>query len=248
MDSPYGAIATHYDEVIGRAFLPGLCSAFESLVHRYRIRFRSAADVGCGTGLFARWLHDRWRVPVVGVDLSPDMLAIAHSRARPGVVFLCQDMRRLRLPYSVDLITSNFDTFNHLLSIRDVRRALAACYRALASGGHLIFDAITPALCRQAGVPLQRSTGRGSRVMQSVECCSRQGLVRIGLSYQRRNDSAPIRVRNLERAYPSDVLLSALCNAGFRPLGIHNATGATRGPPARVMIVAKRASGFTGPQ
>jgi ubiquinone/menaquinone biosynthesis C-methylase UbiE len=46
---------------------------------------RRAADIGCGTGRVAAFLVRRG-IDVVGVDLSPAMLAIA-SRTHPGIAF-----------------------------------------------------------------------------------------------------------------------------------------------------------------
>src|SRR5262245_728760 len=112
---PYSHLARNYDDTIG---LPFFCRArriFERLISRYGITFRTAADVGCGTGLFARYLSRNWSVPVFAVDLSAEMLRIAHRRCRGlNVCLFRQDIRFLHLPCPVDLVTCNFDTLNHL--------------------------------------------------------------------------------------------------------------------------------------
>lgn len=46
--------------------------------HRPAVRFARALDLGCGTGLLGRALRDRCEV-LVGVDLSPNMLAKARE-------------------------------------------------------------------------------------------------------------------------------------------------------------------------
>jgi SAM-dependent methyltransferase len=51
------------------------------------------ADVGCGPGQIARYLAERG-VPVLGVDLSPEMVAIAR-RLSPGIPFGRGDMLAL---------------------------------------------------------------------------------------------------------------------------------------------------------
>lgn len=53
------------------------------------------ADVGCGPGHVARYLHDQG-VTIVGLDLSPKMIAIA-ARLSPDVEFRVADMRELPL-------------------------------------------------------------------------------------------------------------------------------------------------------
>src|SRR5690242_3182243 len=113
---PYQLLARHYDEALGRGNFCRTRRVFERIVRKLGISFASAADVGCGTGLFARYLSECWQVPVFAVDRSPEMLRMAQQIC-PGasVCLLRQDMRRLNLPRPVDLITANFDTVNHLL-------------------------------------------------------------------------------------------------------------------------------------
>ena len=58
------------------------------------------ADIGCGPGHVARYLHDRG-VSIVGIDLSSAMITCA-ARLNPGLDFRVGDMRDLSLP-SADL-------------------------------------------------------------------------------------------------------------------------------------------------
>ena len=75
---PYSRLAPEYDVAIGFRSFTGTRAAFERLIRRYAIPFDSAADIGCGTGLFASYLNQCWGVPVFAVDRSPDMLAVAE--------------------------------------------------------------------------------------------------------------------------------------------------------------------------
>src|SRR5256885_1247773 len=75
------------DKPFDRAFL-------DRLAARVGIGRRlPVADVGCGPGHVARYLHERG-VHVVGVDLSPAMVAIAGALT-PGVTFHEGDLRAL---------------------------------------------------------------------------------------------------------------------------------------------------------
>src|SRR5436309_13152788 len=106
---PYSRFASFYDATIGRPAFRHTRIIFERLVRHHRLKFRSAADLGCGTGLFACYLNRRWGVPVFAVDRSPEMLRVAvGSCPGGGVIFLRQDMRRMRLPVKVDLVTCHF--------------------------------------------------------------------------------------------------------------------------------------------
>ena len=132
---PYSQLASTYDIALGIPNFIGTRAAFERLVRRYDIRFRSAADIGCGTGLFACYLNQCWGVPVFGVDRSPEMLAVAtRNCTSSNVCLLQQDIRCLRLPYPVDLITANFDTMNHLLTELDLRLAFRRIWERVAVG------------------------------------------------------------------------------------------------------------------
>jgi SAM-dependent methyltransferase len=54
------------------------------------------ADLGCGPGHVARYLHDQG-VHTVGIDLSPEMITVAR-RLHPDLSFQVGDMKRLDLP------------------------------------------------------------------------------------------------------------------------------------------------------
>src|SRR5262245_3964711 len=136
--------AAAYDRAVGFDWFRRSVVRFEGAVRRHRISFRDAADIGCGTGLFARYLSRRWRVPVFAVDHSPAMLGEARRNCMglPGVTLLRQNVRRLRLPRQVDLITANFDMLNHLASFGSMRDACLSVAANLLPGGWFYFDLI----------------------------------------------------------------------------------------------------------
>jgi demethylmenaquinone methyltransferase / 2-methoxy-6-polyprenyl-1,4-benzoquinol methylase len=91
-------------------------------------------DVATGTGMVAQALHDRYGCTVVGLDQSPDMLAVARTRA--GVYETLVEGRAEKLPFS----DAAFDhlTFTYLLRYVDdpaaVMRELA---RVVKPGGRV---------------------------------------------------------------------------------------------------------------
>src|SRR5262245_9041671 len=69
------------------------------LLNRFAEEMRGrglVADIGCGPGHVARYLHDRG-VTIVGIDLSPAMIECA-SQLNPEMDFRVGDMRSLDLP------------------------------------------------------------------------------------------------------------------------------------------------------
>ncbi|GGJ12093.1 methyltransferase [Alicyclobacillus cellulosilyticus] len=143
MTRPYSAFAQVYDRFVA----DGPQAAWlDWLTRHLPLSSMDAADVGCGTGRVTVALAQSCR-RVVGVDRSEEMLAEAMARAqraRVRVDWLCQDMRRLRLPYPVDLVVATCDSVNYLLGARDVAHMLARVHAALRPGGWLCFDVLGP--------------------------------------------------------------------------------------------------------
>ncbi len=155
--TPYADLASHYDRAVGRPFFGPLQRAFDELVARYDLRFRDVLDLGCGTGLFACHVAERYKVPVLGIDNAPAMLAVARRGCRScRVGFMQMDLRAMTLPWRFDLVTANFDTLNHVSEPAQLQDVLRAVARLLRPGGHFVFDLLTPAAARSLGPRRER--------------------------------------------------------------------------------------------
>jgi ubiquinone/menaquinone biosynthesis C-methylase UbiE len=95
----------------------------------------TVCDLGCGPGHIARYLHERG-VPVVGVDLSPEMIAQAR-RLNPEITFIEGNMLALEAP---DRAWAGIAAFYSIIHIprADVVRALREMKRVLQPGGVLL--------------------------------------------------------------------------------------------------------------
>lgn len=93
------------------------------------------ADVGCGPGQVASYLSERG-VPVLGVDLSPEMVAVAR-RLNPGLPFRQGDMLALDVADGAWGGIAVFYAIVHL-SPDEVSRALREFRRVLRPGGWLL--------------------------------------------------------------------------------------------------------------
>lgn len=240
----YSRLAPAYDSALGISNFRGTRAAFETLVGYYGIRFHSAADIGCGTGLFARYLNRCWGVPVFGVDRSPDMLKVAMRNCRDSnVCFLRQDIRCLHLPCQVDLITANFDTLNHLLNRSDVILAFRRIWENLRQGGHFMFDSITP--CEPLGAAstqIRRFVSDSCPVKQKIVWEPNHRLLTIFVNLRSPGSLAAMTELHRERAYSPRDVGRWLLDTGFLIRGLHDATTlrpATDCPP-RVIMVARR--------
>jgi SAM-dependent methyltransferase len=181
------------------------------------VRFSSAADIGCGTGSFLRYLL-RYGVPLWGVDASLSMLRIAARRLPRGRVrLLRQDIRRLCLPRPVDLITCNGDTLNYLLSCEDLARVFRRCRENLARGGHLLGDLLTGAPPPSAQGWRVLHAGSGNVSLSRTRVDSARLLTRVDLRYRR--STGPgwrwVEERHLQRWHRLSDLRAALGEAGL---------------------------------
>jgi SAM-dependent methyltransferase len=241
---PYSRLAPNYDATVGIPFFRKVRQAFEKLIRRYGITFRTAADIGCGTGLFARYLNESWNVPVFGVDISRDMLRIAARNCRGvRICLLRQDIRALRLPHPVDLITCNFDTLNHLVKDGDLARTFRSVRANLNPDGHFIFDMLLHCgplgEVHRYGVRFQTARRQVTQYIR-WDPTSRQVSILVSI----RSRSTPRRILEVyrERAYSPAEIGKALLEAGFVIRGIHDATTlamASHCQP-RIIVVARK--------
>jgi ubiquinone/menaquinone biosynthesis C-methylase UbiE len=95
------------------------------------------ADLGCGPGQIARYLHDQG-VDAFGIDLSPGMVALARQ-AHPGMEFRQGDMHALPLP---DNSLAGIAAFYSIIHIprADVTAVLKEIRRVLQPSGMLLLS------------------------------------------------------------------------------------------------------------
>ena len=178
-------------------------------------------DLGCGTGSLSEVMTGLG-YDVIGVDNSPGMLTAAlDKRLESGsdITYLCQDMTRLDLFGTVDVVLSALDSLNHLTRYEDFCAAIKKAAFFLHPDGVVVFDLNTPYKHRQV-------LGNNTFVydMDSVYCIwqntLKEGdLVEMSLDlfiadedgrYDRREDGFG------ERAYSHEQVCSALYDAGLR--------------------------------
>lgn len=142
---------------------PPVRDGFEALIGDFGLKLRSLADIGCGTGIFLRYVL-RYPLILFGVDAARPMLRIAaHRLAGTPVVLMSQDMRALRLPRPVDLITCHGNTLNYLIDPLDLMHTLSHFRCNLRIGGHVIFDVLTGTPPPAPGPSAARANGRVTR-------------------------------------------------------------------------------------
>ena len=120
-----------FDEVAGKPLDRALLDCFAE-----QVRGRGpVADVGCGPGQVARYLSERG-VPVLGIDLSLEMVAIAR-RLSPGIEFSQGNMLALDAEDGAWGGIVAFYAIVHL-SLDEVAGACREFQRVLRPGGLLL--------------------------------------------------------------------------------------------------------------
>ncbi|RJG26172.1 bifunctional 2-polyprenyl-6-hydroxyphenol methylase/3-demethylubiquinol 3-O-methyltransferase UbiG [Paenibacillus thiaminolyticus] len=106
-------------------------------------------DIGCGTGRLAMKLAERGAV-VTAVDISPGMIEVAQQKLalRPELAarlhYEVSDATSYRSEQQFDLILMTGGVFEYLLTPSQQKRTLCAIREMLKSGGHFVFDIISP--------------------------------------------------------------------------------------------------------
>jgi SAM-dependent methyltransferase len=125
--------ARFFDELAHKPLDRALLDSFAEQVPRSR----PVADVGCGPGQIGRYLWGR-ELDVVGVDLSPAMVALA-AQLTPEIPFRQGDMRALDVPDGAWAGIVAFYSAIHLASA-ELPRGLSEFYRVLQPGGLLLLS------------------------------------------------------------------------------------------------------------
>jgi SAM-dependent methyltransferase len=237
-DHSYRSFAALYDRLLGDRMFPLVRRNFSWLVRHHGIRYRSCADIACGTGAFLRAICRPGHL-AFGVDRSPSMLALASQRNRGnGAMFLLQDMRRLRLPCPVDLITCNFDSLNYLLSKHDLALAFGCFRQNLTHRGHAIFDMVTDLAAEPRpaiGLQLFRLPGVTSLWRASWNPVRQLRTVSM-LNYFEMSDRLK-REWHVQRPYSIAVIVALLRSCGLALRGVHDAHSLAAAGPATYRAV-----------
>lgn len=102
-------------------------------------------DLGCGSGRMLASLRRAGFAPIVGLDCSPAMLALAQA-ACPGIPLIRADAAR-GLPFadqSFSVIVSLHSSLIHVSDADAMARLVVDCRRVLKPGGRLIIEAPHP--------------------------------------------------------------------------------------------------------
>lgn len=112
-------------------------------------RYRAVADLGCGSGRTGAWLAQRTEARIDGVDLTPEMLALARGRGVHSRL-VCADIRESALePGAYDLVVASL-VDEHLPEPAPLHEA---AWRLARPGGSWVMVGFHPHFIIAAGIP-----------------------------------------------------------------------------------------------
>lgn len=130
--------ASLYDAIYSWKDYPSEVVRLEQLLTgRVRSGGRRLLDVACGTGKHLELLRRSWEVE--GVDIDPDMVAIARRRL-PGVRVEIADMTSFDLGKRSDVVTCLFSAIGYVLTVERLEAAVGCMARHLLPGGVLALE------------------------------------------------------------------------------------------------------------
>ena len=219
--SIYEALAGGYDDLTSDVAYGRRADYLERLFQKSRLPVRTVLDLACGTGSMTAVLTERG-YELIGVDESPDMLAVAREKAAglkgEPPVFLNQSMPKLDLYGTVEAAVCCLDSLNYLTSPREVQRTFERLALFIAPGGILIFDINSASYLRDLNGQVFLDETDDVYCVWRAEFEKRNRVCTYWMDiFTRREDGVWNRSveEHRQRAYEVDELRSWLLEAGF---------------------------------
>lgn len=214
--------------------------AIVRLMRAAGIRRGLVVDLGCGSGILAKYLLSRG-YDVHGIDTSAAMIRIAR-RTAPGATFTVGNAVEVALPRCRAVVATGESITYLTASARpdaQLQRHIRRVSRALEPGGLLVFDAIVA----DSAQPLKYRTWRAGEdwavLTESDEDVRRRivtrritTFVRGGAGYRRAHEQHRVGV------YRREQIVGLLEAAGFRTR-VMRGYGAASLPPRRLVFAAR---------
>ncbi len=142
----YRSFAYFYDALTENISYRERAEYFDSLIKRHGGRKNILLDLACGTGSLSE-AFSIMGYDVIGVDSSEDMLNAALDKkfeSGLSIQYLCQDMTKLDMFGTIDVIVCALDSINHLSSLADIEKAFERVSLFCEPDGLFLFDINTP--------------------------------------------------------------------------------------------------------
>lgn len=133
----YGRSARFYDALYGARDYESAARSLHQTIQRHRPGAKSLLDVGCGTGRHLEVLRQWYEVE--GLDLSPELLAVARDRLG-GVALYQQDMAAMDTGRRYDVVTCLFSAIAYVRTAANLRLTLQRFRQHLETNGLVVLE------------------------------------------------------------------------------------------------------------
>jgi len=203
----------------------GAARTLASLLSRRTEPRGLVVDLGCGPGILAAELS-RAGHEVLGIDLSPAMIAIARRRA-PRARFRVGSFRDAELP-SCAAVVATGEIFSYLFDGEaDLERVFRRVRRALVPGGIFLFDVAAPGRVPGRGPLKLHREGDDWAILVTLETDARRRILTRSMTCFREADGAWRRSTEVhrQRLFRRGEVERALRRAGFAARAIEGYAG-----------------------
>ena len=248
MDS-YQFLAGCYDELTYDVPYPRWADYIEKHFRRRGLPGNIVLDLACGTGSLTRELAQRG-YEMIGVDLSPEMLAEAAEKNRDvgdvPPIFLCQPMENLDLYGTIDACVCCLDSINYVTSPKKLQQAFERVHLFLMPGGLFLFDINTPEKLRGLDGQVFLDETEDAYCVWRAEYSKRSRICSYFMDIFRLDPDSGQWDRgeeiHEERAYTIPELTGFLEQAGFRDIKVYGELKLRPPVPneGRVFFVARK--------
>ncbi|UFJ43078.1 class I SAM-dependent methyltransferase [Brevibacillus humidisoli] len=173
-------------------------------------------DLCCGSGRHSRALARRG-YEVVGVDLSPVLLAVAQEKnTYDNLRFYQYDMREIPFDSEFDIVVNLFTSFGYFSSDEENARVVHNMARALKPGGEVVIDYLNPDYVKVHLIPESEREANGLFIKEQrwIE----DGFVKKRILLYDAEQAEPRQYMEQVRLYHADEMQEMLQNAGFQSI------------------------------
>jgi len=247
VDKPFVHFARHYDRFMLRYVdYADWIDYVEKIFRKFRVQPKRVLDLACGSGIPTMLMAQRG-YELVGVDRSPEMLAVLDDKRRGNPVETVQaDIRDFTLAEPVDAAICLYDSINYLTEDIGIRSCFACVRRALLPGGLFVFDMNTLYGLSEfwGNRTTPRTVGNISSLWQnSFDRKLRVSTLHLTFWEETDPDEPPQRFDEVhqERAYTKREVRDALEATGFERTWFYSHGGFMPVGPlsSRMMVVAR---------
>ncbi len=243
----FGPLAPYYDELMKVVPYAQWVEYVQLLWSLHDFVPRTVLDAACGTGNVSFELARRG-YQVEGVDLSPEMIAIAQAKisnpklqieleqADGSAEFRVGDLTQLRTERLFDGATCLYDSLNYILDPHDLALAFARIRACLRPGGIWVFDMNSDwAFRANLFTQTQRDPRKPLQYQWNANFDRQERICRVDMKFEKRNGDGKTETfleTHRERAYLLEEVLEIVQTSGWKPLGAYDAYTLNR-PHAR---------------